>query len=91
MVKVERVVLDVLKPHKPNGLEFASAIADGVPDCRVKLTVSAVDEQTETVLLVIEGPDLAYELIVERISHMGGSIHSIDEVQVQGLTGAEDD
>ncbi|MDH3378615.1 MAG: DUF211 domain-containing protein [Gammaproteobacteria bacterium] len=91
MVKVTRMVLDVLKPHHPNGLEFASAIADGTPDCRVKLSVSAMDEKTETVVLAIEGPDLAYDSILQKISHMGGSVHSIDEVQVQNLTVTEPD
>ena len=31
MVLVKRIVLDVLKPHQPNGLEFAKAIAVHAP------------------------------------------------------------
>jgi len=83
MVKVKRIVLDVLKPHQPNGLEFASTIAEQVPGAGVKLTVTAVDEKTETVVIIIEGDGLSYDVIHDVISSQGGSIHSIDEVEVQ--------
>jgi hypothetical protein len=83
MVKVKRIVLDVLKPHQPNGLEFASTIAEQVPGAGVKLTVTAVDEKTETVVIIIEGNGLSYDVIHDVISSQGGSIHSIDEVEVQ--------
>lgn len=90
MVKVKRIVLDVLKPHQPNGLEFASAIAEQVPGAGVKLTVTAVDEKTETAVIVIEGESLSYEVIHDVISSQGGSIHSIDEVEVQNGQGTAD-
>ena len=83
MIYVKRIVLDVLKPHQPNGLEFTSAIAEQSPGARVKLTVIEVDEQTETVVIVIEGQDLRYNEITEAISNMGGTVHSIDEVEVE--------
>lgn len=83
MIYVKRIVLDVLKPHQPNGLEFTSAIAEQSPGARVKLTVIEVDEQTETVIIVIEGQDLRYNEITEAISNMGGTVHSIDEVEVE--------
>ena len=83
MINVKRIVLDVLKPHQPNGLEFTSAIAEQSPGTRVKLTVIEVDEKTETVIIVIEGQDLRYNTITEAISNMGGTVHSIDEVEVE--------
>ncbi len=83
MIYVKRIMLDVLKPHQPNGLEFTSAIAEQSPGARVKLTVIEVDEKTETVIIVIEGQDLRYNVITEAISNMGGSVHSIDEVEVE--------
>ena len=83
MIYVKRIVLDVLKPHQPNGLEFTSAIAEQSPGARVKLTVIEVDEQTETVVIDIEGQDLHYNEIAEAISNMGGTVHSIDEVEVE--------
>ncbi len=83
MINVKRIELDVLKPHQPNSLEFTSAIAEQSPGSRVKLTVIEVDEQTETVIIVIEGQDLRYDAITEAISNMGGTVHSIDEVEVE--------
>jgi hypothetical protein len=83
MVHIKRIVLDVLKPHKPNALDFTTAIADKVPGCRIKLTVTAMDEKTETVLLIIEGEQVPFTVISEVIASLGGSIHSIDEVEVE--------
>jgi hypothetical protein len=83
MVHVKRIVLDVLKPHDPNGLEFTTAIAKKIPGCRLKLTVTAMDAKTESVILVIEGENLHFHVITEVIGNLGGSIHSIDEVDVE--------
>ena len=82
MVLVKLVVLDVLKPHQPNALEFARAIAAGGGEYRVSVTVIEVDEVTETLQLVIEGDALDFERIQSSIGELGGSLHSIDEVEV---------
>ena len=86
MVSVKKMVLDVLKPHRPNALEFSKAIAEGGPDYRVQLIVLAVDESTETLQVVVEGKSLDFEAIQSAINTMGGSLHSIDEVEVQSET-----
>ena len=39
-------------------------------------------KKTETVVLVAEGAHVLFPLISEVISSLGGSIHSIDEVEV---------
>ncbi len=85
MVLVKRIVLDVLKPHQPNGLEFAKAIARHGADYRVTFTVQAVDEKTETVQIVIEGDNVDFDVISETITNLGGSLHSIDEVEVNSV------
>ncbi|MDR4518974.1 MAG: DUF211 domain-containing protein [Nitrosomonas sp.] len=85
MVKVKRMVLDVLKPHQPNGLEFASVLAEHCLDCHIKYSVVEVDEQTETTVLVIEGDHIQFDVVLETINSMGATIHSIDEVEVVGL------
>ncbi|MDA9981614.1 DUF211 domain-containing protein [Gammaproteobacteria bacterium] len=83
MVSVKRIVLDVLKPHLPNALEFSRAIAGLGIDYLVRLTVVEVDEQTETLEVVVEGSAIDFEAIQSSIKSMGGSIHSVDEVEVQ--------
>jgi hypothetical protein len=85
MSTLKRIVLDVLKPHHPNALDFAGAIADGAGDCcRIRVTVTEVDEKTESTVVAIEGDDIPYRDIVDVITRLGASVHSIDEVEVSG-------
>ena len=84
MVLVKRLVLDVLKPHQPNALEFSQAIAKVGGDYRVCTTVLEVDEKTETLKVVVEGDAIDFDSVQSSISELGGSLHSIDEVEVQG-------
>ncbi len=82
MVAVKRVVLDVLKPHHPNALEFARAIAEQGPGYRVSLTVVEMDDKTETLVLEVTAEAIDFELLHAAITAMGASLHSIDEVEV---------
>lgn len=91
MVSVKRIVLDVLKPHQPNALEFSKAIAQVGVDYRVRLTVIEMDESTESIQIEIDGNDIDFEAIQSAISNMGGSLHSIDDVVVQSEIGSEID
>ena len=84
MVLVKRLVLDVLKPHQPDALEFSQAIAKVGGDYRVCTTVQEVDEKTETLQVIIEGNAIDFDAVQSSISDLGGSLHSIDEVEVQG-------
>jgi hypothetical protein len=83
MAAVKRLVLDILKPHQPNALEFSRTIAAAGTDYRVRLTVIEVDENTETLQMVVEGSAIDFETVQSCITDMGGSLHSIDEVEVQ--------
>ena len=84
------MVLDVLKPHEPSVLEFARTVADIGADYRVQLWVEAVDKNTETVTIEVQGSDLDFDAVHEAIKSVGGSLHSIDEVTVDaaGLPGS---
>ena len=82
MVYVKKIVLDVLKPHQPNALEFSRAIAKTGIDYRVHLIVLEMDESTETIQIEISGNAIDFETIQVAIAGMGGSLHSIDEVEV---------
>ena len=83
MIFVKRLLLDVLKPHQPNALEFAKTITATGDDYWVCVTVLEVDEQTETLQLEVRGKSIDFEMIRETITQQGGSVHSIDEVVVQ--------
>ena len=43
-----------------------------------------VDENTETLQVVVEGDAINFDAVQSSISDLGGSLHSIDEVEVQG-------
>ena len=81
MMLVKRVVLDVLKPHQPNALEFCRSLA-AAAQCRVHLTVTEMDENTESLRISIEGEAIDFDAVQARIDELGGSLHSIDEVEV---------
>ena len=83
MVLVKRLVLDVLKPHQPNALEFSQAIAKAGGNYRVCVTVLEVDENTETLQVIVEGDAIDFDSLQSAISNLSGSLHSIDEVEVK--------
>ena len=89
MVKVKRLVLDVLKPHQPDILEFACAIARCGADLHVKLAVSEMDERTESTVISIAGEDINLVRVRAAIEDLGGSLHSIDEAEVVGSPDSE--
>lgn len=90
MAKLKRIVLDVLKPREPNILDFAHAMASLGEDHRVQVIVDEVDDKTESVILEVSGEDLDFDALKSVISELGGSLHSIDEVEVSGAAeGAE--
>ena len=84
MAIVKRILLDVLKPHQPGALEFAESLADLNPDYRVNLRVEEVDENTESIIVVVEGENIRFDEIDQAIKKMGGTIHSVDEVEAEG-------
>ena len=69
---------------------LARAIAACGPDYRVLLTVLEMDDKTETLEVTVEGASLDMDRIREAISDLGGSLHSIDEVEVENWLDAGD-
>lgn len=84
MPSVKRIVLDVLKPHHPNALDLASAIAALSPSYRVGVRITAVDEKTESAQVTIDGDAVQFEAVTQVIGSMGATVHSIDAVDVNG-------
>ena len=82
---ITRLVLDILKPHEPGVLEFSRLLAEqgGI---RVKTKMEEMDEQTETLEVVIEGSDIDFERIQAAIGECGASLHSVDEVEVESTS-----
>ena len=66
-----------------NALDFSRAIAEVGVDYHVRLVVLEMDENTETLQIEVSGSKIDFETIQTTITTLGGSLHSIDEVEVQ--------
>ncbi len=84
MTEVSRLVLDVLKPLEPDIVEVAKALVEAFPSVHVHLLVKEVDAKTETIVVDIEGNDLDLSAIKQTLNSLGASLHSVDEVEVNG-------
>ena len=73
-------MLDVLKPHNPPIVDLAKKIAALKGVHGVNCTIEEVDQETESLCVVIEGDSVDYEKIVEAIGQVGAVIHSVDSV-----------
>ncbi|MCS7145935.1 MAG: DUF211 domain-containing protein [Nitrososphaerota archaeon] len=82
-IQITRLVLDVLKPHQPDVVEFSKRLAKVEGIRRVDSAVTEVDAETETVKMIIDGNDLDVEEISEAVRSLGGAIHSIDAAVVE--------
>ncbi|MCW7075768.1 MAG: DUF211 domain-containing protein [Candidatus Syntropharchaeales archaeon] len=80
MAKIRRMVLDVLKPHQPNVVEYAYMLGDIEGVDGANLSVDEVDQETETVKITLEGDNISFDLVEATIQKLGGSVHSIDLV-----------
>ena len=82
MAVLRRIILDVLKPHQPGVVEFSGALAEALDGCRVRLKLEERDEKTESVTVEVTGAVVDFDAVTAKINEMGGSVHSVDEVEV---------
>jgi len=83
VVRVTKVVLDVLKPHQPSILELSKLLAELAGVRSVHTVLREVDAETETVVLSVEGPGVDYDAVLDVIQGCSASVHSVDEVSVE--------
>jgi len=79
---MRRLVLDVLKPHKPSMTAFASEIASVATVEAVNVALVETDDKVQNIKLTVEGDDVDTEDIESEVKGLGGSVHSVDEVAV---------
>ena len=79
MANTKRLVLDVLKPHRPSILEMAQNISDLERVDSVNAILCELDEKVENIKVTIVGDNLDIDNIKKCIKKLGGSVHSIDE------------
>jgi hypothetical protein len=77
---IRRLVLDVLKPHKPSVVELSEVLShlEGVEG--VNIIIYEIDQQVENAKVIIAGNSISFEGIKKKLEEMGATIHSVDEV-----------
>src|SRR5438552_18887900 len=75
---IKRIVLDVLKPHKPSLVDMSPRLSGLTGVDGVNLTLHEVDQETESVKVPIEGTSINYPRVEETLREMGAVIHSVD-------------
>jgi hypothetical protein len=80
MIKgLKKLVLDVLKLHRPTLTEIALGLSEIEGVEAVNIVSVTVDRETETIKITLEGT-LDYEAIRKNLTENSCSIHSIDLV-----------
>ena len=80
MARIRRLVLDVLKPHEPNIVEFAGKLTQLAGIDSVNITIYEVDLEVENAKVTLIGEGIDYLQVKETIRQLGGAVHSLDEV-----------
>ncbi len=80
MAKIRRLVLDTLKPHAPNIIEWAALISTPDGTSSVNISIYEIDHKVENAKITIEGDDIHFDQVQKIVKELGGTIHSIDEV-----------
>lgn len=77
---IRRLVLDVLKPHKPSVVELSEVLShiEGVEG--VNIIIYEIDQQVENAKVIIAGNSIDFGDIKKKLEEMGATIHSVDEV-----------
>ncbi len=80
MSDVRRLVLDVLKPHRPSLVELSQRLSAIKGVDGVNCSLDEVDQETESVKVTIEGTAITYDSVETVLREMGAVVHSVDEV-----------
>jgi len=80
MGNIRRLILDVLKLHKPPLYEISEALCvlPGVEG--VSCMLEEVDQDTESIKVIIQGKHIDFDLVERTLQNKGADIHSIDGV-----------
>lgn len=87
-MQLKSLVIDVLIPHEPDILTYIEALCDLENIENVNIQVEEVDDRTKTLRVTIEGENLVFGYIKNKIEEIGGAIHSIDEAYATSRTEA---
>lgn len=82
MSDIRRIVLDVLKPHRPSIVDLSRKLTSIKGVEGVNCTLDEVDQETESVRITLEGPGIDFDKVEQALRESGAVIHSVDSVAV---------
>ncbi len=77
---LRRLVLDVLKPHKPSIVDVALKLSRVEGVSGVNCILSEVDQETENIKVIVEGKNINFGELSDALEELGAVIHSVDGV-----------
>ncbi len=77
---IRRLVLDVLKPHKPSIVDVALKLSRVEGVSGVNCILSEVDQETENIKVIVEGVNIDFDELSGALEDLGAVIHSVDGV-----------
>jgi hypothetical protein len=77
---IRRLVLDVLKPHKPSVVELSEALSNIQGVEGVNVIIYEIDQQVENAKVIVGGIGISFEDIKSKLEELGATVHSVDEV-----------
>ncbi|MCL4359092.1 MAG: DUF211 domain-containing protein [Candidatus Thermoplasmatota archaeon] len=82
-MNIRRIVLDVGKSlSRPTFVELLNAI-DTVPGVEaVNASVTEMDMETMGISITVEGNNIDYDELIDKIERSGSAVHSVDQIAV---------
>ena len=77
---LRRLVLDVLKPHRPSNVDLATEISKLRGVDGVTIVTYNKETEVESVRIIIEGRRLEFKNIEKILRNLGASVQSVDAV-----------
>ncbi|QCJ45844.1 MULTISPECIES: DUF211 domain-containing protein [Haloprofundus] len=79
-VPIRRLVVDLLKPHEPDLVAVAEAVAESRGVDGVNAVLVETDREVQNCKLTVVGDGVDPTAVEETVDRLGGTVHSIDEV-----------
>ena len=82
-MNIRRIVLDVGKSlSRPTFVELLNAI-DTVPGVEaVNASVTEMDMETMGISITVEGNNIDYDELIDKIERSGSAVHSVDQIAI---------
>ena len=80
MERIRRLVLDVMKPHKPTIIALTQRVSALKGIVGVNSVLIEMDQETENIKMTLMGDKIPFEKVKRVLEENGATIHSIDMV-----------